>query len=169
MRKVALAATACAVGLGTTTSYATPVAAAAVEGTALPAGPAHRDHRREQRNRALVLRFCEAVYNRRDFAVAARLLAADFIQHNPKIPTGRQGFIDSYAGVVARHPDLHSQVVRSAASGDLVWTHVRVTDASGTYRMALVNIFRVSRGRIVEHWDVLQSVPETTSNGNSMF
>lgn len=143
--------------------------ASIVRAGAPPAGPARRDFGQEQRNRALVLHFCEAVYNRRDFAVAERLLAEDLLQHNPKIPTGRRAFIESYAGVVARHPGLHSQVVRAAASGDLVWTHVRVTDASGTYRMALVNIFRIAHGRIVEHWDVLQPVPETAANRNTMF
>lgn len=148
--------------------FAAALPASIVRHGAPSTGAARRDDRHEQRNRALVLRFCEAVYNRRDFAVAERLLAEDFIQHNPKIPTGRRAFIDSYAGVAARHPGLHSQIVRAAASGDLVWTHVRVTD-SGTYQMALVNIFRVAHGRIVEHWDVLQPVPETAANRNTMF
>lgn len=139
-----------------------------VWGHASSAAHVPRDHRQEERNRALVLRFCEAIYNKRDFKVAARILAPNFIQHNPKIPTGRQAFIESYAGVVARHPGLHSQIIRSAASGELVWTHVRVTDA-GTYQMALVNIFRVAHGKIVEHWDALQAVPETTANKNTMF
>ncbi len=139
-----------------------------VWGQASLAAHVPRDHRQEERNRALVLRFCEAIYNKRDFKVAARILAPNFIQHNPKIPTGRQAFIESYAGVVAHHPGLHSQIIRSAASGELVWTHVRVTDA-GTYQMALVNIFRVAHGKIVEHWDALQAVPETTANRNTMF
>lgn len=123
----------------------------------------------ERRNRALVLRFCEAVYNERNYRIATELLAKDFIQHNPKIPTGRRAFIESYSGVIAHHPGLHSQIIRSVASGDLVWTHVRVTDASGAYQMALVNIFRIARGRIVEHWDVLQAVPNVAANSSTMF
>lgn len=145
-----------------------PVPASIGWSKAPAAKAAHRDRRQEARNRALVLEFCEAVYNKRDFAIAERLLDEDFIQHNPKIPTGRQAFIDSYAGVVAHRPGLHSQILRSAASGDLVWTHVHVTDA-GTYQMALINIFRVAHGKIVEHWDVIQAVPDTAANQNTMF
>lgn len=129
---------------------------------------ARHDRRQEARNRALVLKFCEAVYNKRDFAMAGRLLDPEFIQHNPKIPTGPQAFIDSYTGVMSHHPGLHSQILRSAASGDLVWTHVHVTDA-GMYQMALINIFRVAHGKIVEHWDVIQAVPDTAANQNAMF
>lgn len=131
--------------------------------------PAQRDHGQEEKNRALVLKFSEAVYNRRDFTVARSILSKDFIQHNPKIPTGRTGFIESYSAVVAHHPGLHSQILRSAAAHDLVWTHVHVTDASGKYHMALINIFRVLNGRIVEHWDVIQPVPEIPANTNTMF
>lgn len=155
-------------GIGAATLAIGPLPASTGWGKVPTAQLAQRDHRQEERNLALVLHFCEAVYNQRDFAIAERMLAPDFIQHNPKIPTGRHGFIDSYAGVVVRHPGLHSQIIRSAASGDLVWTHVHVTDA-GTYQAALINIFRVAHGRIVEHWDVLQPVPEAVSSQNSIF
>ncbi len=147
------------------------MAGLALIGTMSPcASPASASaHPREDRNLALVLKFSEAVYNRRDFALAKTMLADDFIQHNPKIPTGRRGFIDSYSAVVAHHPGLHSQILRSAADHDLVWTHVHVTDASGTYHMALINIFRIAAGKIVEHWDVIQPVPDNAANTNTMF
>lgn len=155
-------------GAGAAALIVAPLPASTGWGEAPSTAPARRDHRQEERNRQLVVHFCEAVYNKRDFTVAERLLARDFIQHNPKIATGRQAFLDSYAGVAARHPGLHSQIIRSTASGDLVWTHVHVTD-SGTYQMAIINIFRVAHGKIVEHWDVVQSVPETAANRNTMF
>ena len=134
-----------------------------------PAAAPHRDLAQEDKNLALVLTFSEAVFNQGDFSVAEKLLAPDYIQHNPRFATGRDAFIAAFKGVRAAHPGLHSDIVRSGTSGDLVFTHVRVSDGSGKGDMAIVNIFRVSGGKIVEHWDVVQPVPETAANTNTMF
>jgi predicted SnoaL-like aldol condensation-catalyzing enzyme len=59
--------------------------------------------------------------------------------------------------------------IRSVADGDLVWLHVHSVAAPQDRGRAIVNIFRVSGGKIVEHWDVVQPVPETADNDNTMF
>ena len=53
--------------------------------------------------------------------------------------------------------------------GDLVWLHVHSTNGAGDRGRAIVDIFRVENGRIAEHWDVVQPVPEKSANGNTMF
>lgn len=145
------------------------VAAASLSSpTTTAAAPAGRDVRTEEANRALVLRFSAAAFDAHDFDTARTMLSPDYIQHNPRMASGREAFIAAYRAIVAARPGLHSTVLRSAAQGDLVFTHMRVVDADGG-QTALVNIFRVQHGVIVEHWDVIQPVPPTSANANTMF
>ncbi len=123
----------------------------------------------EQRNLALVLKFSEAAFGVHDLDLAASMLSEDYIQHNPHIPTGRDAFIKFLKGSIAARPNIKAVILRSAVNGDLVWVHAKVSDGSGKGDFVLVNIFRVAGGKIVEHWDVLQPVPESSANGNTMF
>jgi predicted SnoaL-like aldol condensation-catalyzing enzyme len=151
-------------------TLAAPLAAPLAVTAALAQSPAPpRDPAQEERNRQLVLEFYEGVFVRRDMAVAERLLAEDYIQHNPMVPTGRAAFIAVFTRILAAQPQRTSRVVRSAAEGDLVWLHVHSIPAPGARGSAIVDIFRVADGRIVEHWDVIQPVPETAANPNTMF
>ena len=59
--------------------------------------------------------------------------------------------------------------MRSAADGDLVWLHVQSTNGEEDLGEAVVDIFRVEDGMIVEHWDVIQTVPSEAANSNTMF
>ncbi|SKW40691.1 Uncharacterised protein [Mycobacteroides abscessus subsp. massiliense] len=60
-------------------------------------------------------------------------------------------------------------MVRSAVDGDLVYLHVHSTNDPQDRGQAVVDIFRVDGGKIVEHWDVIQDVPAESANGNTMF
>lgn len=139
-------------------------------GTAKAAPAASRtDGAQDRRNLAFVLKFSEIAFNQHDVDVAASMVAEDYIQHNPRVPDGRAGFIQFLKASAAARPNAKSTILRSAVGGDLVWTHVRVSDGSGKGDIALVNIFRVANGKIAEHWDVLQPVPDTSANSNTMF
>lgn len=127
------------------------------------------DAAQERRNLALVLKFSEIAFNQHDVDASAAMVSEDYIQHNPRVPTGRAGFIQFLKASAAARPNAKSVILRSAANGDLVWTHVKVSDGSGKGDVALVNIFRVAAGKIVEHWDVVQPVPEGSANANTMF
>lgn len=59
--------------------------------------------------------------------------------------------------------------MRSAADGDLVWLHVHSTNGEADRGRAVIDIFRVEDGKIVEHWDVIQGVPAESANDNTMF
>ena len=66
-------------------------------------------------------------------------------------------------------PAYRTEVKRMVAEGDLVAVHHHVRPAPGDRGRAVVDIFRLEDGRIVEHWDVVQEVPETAANDNTMF
>lgn len=98
-----------------------------------------------------------------------RYATPDFVEHSADIAGTRQAAIAYLEGLIRRFPAPKWEIVRSAAEGDLVFLHVHVTPAPGERGVAIVEVFRVQNGKIVEHWDVLQHVPEKAVNTNSMF
>lgn len=96
-------------------------------------------------------------------------LAPDYIQHNPSIATGRQPFIDFFVPYFAQNPNHRARIVRVIADDHLVAVHVHVTNGPTDRGVAIVDIFRVEHGKIVEHWDVIQPVAENPANSNTMF
>ncbi|MCH6255047.1 hypothetical protein MLD52_00700 [Puniceicoccaceae bacterium K14] len=85
-----------------------------------------------------------------------------YIQHNPNLGDGKEELRD-FVGL-NRRDEPTGEIVRVIAEGDLVVLHVR--DFSG---LAIMDIFRVAGCEIVEHWDVIQSIPEMSRNDNTMF
>jgi predicted SnoaL-like aldol condensation-catalyzing enzyme len=91
-----------------------------------------------------------------------QLMVEDYAQHNPQAGNGREAAKAFFASAGPVDVDVH----RIIAEGDLVAVHSNYK----TWNMAGVDIFRFNdEGKIVEHWDVLQQVPETTASGNDMF
>ncbi|WP_221620376.1 MULTISPECIES: hypothetical protein [unclassified Desulfovibrio] len=62
-----------------------------------------------------------------------------------------------------------ARIIRSAVEGDIVWLHVHSVNDEKDRGEAVLDVFRVKDGKIVEHWDVIQAVPETAENSNTMF
>lgn len=123
-----------------------------------------------EKNKALVVNFYELAFVERQGVEAAMLyLSEDYIQHNPYAVTGRQGFID-YVGTWAKEkPNAYSEIIRVIAEGDLVVVHVHDRLNKEDRGSAVVDIFRVENDKIVEHWDVIQAIPEKDYSGNTMF
>lgn len=122
-------------------------------------------------NKALVLEFYQRVFGDKDLSAIDQYLSENYIQHNPKVPTGRAPLKQMFSDILAKMPNppkTKVDVRRAAAEGDLVWLHVRTVMPDGQLN-AIVDIFRVEGGRIVEHWDVVQPVPEKAANDNGMF
>lgn len=128
-----------------------------------------RDVSTEEANRKLVVDFYDSVFNGHKVADGAKVIADEYKQHNPRVPDGKAPFVSFFTDFFAKNPNARARIVRSAANGDLVWLHVHATNGADDRGMAIVDIFRVKDGRIVEHWDVLQSVPEKAANANTMF
>lgn len=130
-----------------------------------------REAGQEEKNKTLVRTFYEEVFVRHHAKEAAEAyLSPDYKQHNPHVPTGRQPFIDYFVPYFVKNPGAQSEIKRIMSDGDLVMVHVHAKGAKkddpGT---AVVDIFRVKDGKIVEHWDVLQAVPTTSAHQNGMF
>ena len=68
-----------------------------------------------------------------------------------------------------KFPNAHSEIKRVIAEGDLVVLHVHSVREPGQRGRAVIDIFKVENGKIVEHWDVVQDIPEKPANDNSMF
>jgi predicted SnoaL-like aldol condensation-catalyzing enzyme len=121
--------------------------------------------------KALVLEFYKlALEQFRPKEALERYATPNFVDHNTDVAGGtRQATVTFLESLMRRFPAPKWKIVRSAAEGDLVFLHVHVTPARGERGAALVEIFRVRDGRITEHWDVIQPVPEKPANSNSMF
>jgi predicted SnoaL-like aldol condensation-catalyzing enzyme len=98
-----------------------------------------------------------------------RYLAPPYTQHNPQVPDGIEGARGGIAGLLRQIPGWHYDFKRVLVDGDLVAVHSRVTTGPDDTGMAVVDIFRAENGRFVEHWDVIQPVPEAAANQNGMF
>lgn len=120
-------------------------------------------------NKQTVVAFYEAALNNKDFAAASRYLGPSYTQHNPHAADGVQGFRDFIAYLKEKVPNSHSEITQVFADGDFVILHVHKTSGPGDRGVAIVDIFRLARGKIVEHWDVTQDIPERTVSGNPMF
>lgn len=123
----------------------------------------------ETANRDVVLRFYDAVVNAKDAAAAKALLAPRYIQHNPQAADGVEGVEKFIAFLKSSFPDARSEVKRVFVDGDHVILHVHSVRTPGERGRAIIEIFRVAEGKVAEHWDVIQDVPEQSLNTNTMF
>jgi len=137
---------------------------------ALAASPAvAADAATEEANKKTVLEFYEAGLNRKDFDAASKFFGPRYVQHNPTAPDGIEGFKAFIGFLREKFPDSHSEIKRTFADGDFVILHVHSVREKGTRGRAIVDIFKLEDGKIVEHWDVVQEIPEKPANNNTMF
>lgn len=120
-------------------------------------------------NKKVVLDFYEKGLNQKDFEAAAQHFGPRYIQHNPGAPDGIEGFKAFIALRKEKFPNARSEIKRAFADGDFVILHVHSVREPGERGVAIVDIFRLEKGKIVEHWDVVQPIPEKPANNNGMF
>jgi predicted SnoaL-like aldol condensation-catalyzing enzyme len=124
----------------------------------------------EEKNKKVVREFYEMAFNAHKPTEAAKKYFGDrYIQHNPHVPNGAEAFYSYFEPYFKENPESRSEIKRVLGDGDLVMVHVHGKSKKGDRGRAVVDIFRVENGKIVEHWDVVQTVPESAANSNTMF
>ncbi|QYN33930.1 ester cyclase [Pseudonocardia sp. DSM 110487] len=120
-------------------------------------------------NKKLVTAFVDQLLVRKDLAAIDTYVGPEYHQHNPNFPDGVAGVKAGAGAYFEQFPQLSVAPKRIIAEGDLVAVHSHYVDTPGERGRAVIDLFRVRDGKIVEHWDAVQDVPETPANDNTMF
>lgn len=124
---------------------------------------------REEANKKAVVEFYDRALNQKDFEAAAPYFGSRYVQHNPNAADGIEGFKAFLGFLREKFPQSRSEIKRVLADGDYVILHVHAVRTPGERGSAIVDVFKLENGKIVEHWDVVQPIPEKSANGNGMF
>ena len=144
---------------------------AATTFTLLAAMPCARAAGAEQQeaNKKTVTAFEDAALNQKDFDAASKYLGPRYTQHNPTAADGPEGLKAYIAFLKDKFPSNRTEIKRIFADGDYVIVHDHAVREPGTRGIAIVNIYKLENGKVVEHWDVIQPIPEKAANDNGMF
>lgn len=123
-----------------------------------------------EKNKANVMAFYDLMFNQcRPREAMERYAGAEYIQHNPHVGDGKEAFIAYFEDMARDYPGKRVEFKRAFAEGDHVILHCHQIWPEGL-EYAGIDIFRLdAEGRVVEHWDVLQVLPDRSANENGMF
>jgi predicted SnoaL-like aldol condensation-catalyzing enzyme len=127
------------------------------------------DAKQMEANKKIVAEFYDAALNQKDFEKASKYLGSRYTQHNPVAADGPEGLKAFLAFLKDKFPNNRSEIKRIFADGDYVIVHVHAVREPGTRGNAIIDIFKLENGKVVEHWDVIQPIPEKAANNNGMF
>ena len=127
------------------------------------------DAQQMEANKKTVRALYEAALNKKDFDEASKYLGSKYTQHNPNAADGPEGLKGFIGFLKEKFPNNKSEIKRIFADGDYVIVHVHAVREPGTRGNAIIDIFRLENGKVVEHWDVVQPIPEKPANDNGMF
>jgi predicted SnoaL-like aldol condensation-catalyzing enzyme len=149
------------------TRIALTLAAATLAFTAVAASAA--DAQQQEQNKKAVVEFYDKAINQKDFEAASKYLGSHYTQHNPNAADGPEGLKAFLQFLKEKFPASRSEIKRVLADGDYVILHVHAVREPGTRGNAIIDMFKLENGKIVEHWDVVQPIPEKAANTNGMF
>ena len=122
------------------------------------------------KNKKIVTDFYNGVFTKHQVkAYSDQYIGERYIQHNPHVPNGKAPFVNYFTQYFKENPQARNTIKSVIAEGDRVVLHVHSTQNNQDRGTAIVDIFRVENGKIVEHWDVQQDIPEQSANSNTMF
>ncbi len=123
----------------------------------------------QDKNKQTVKEFYDLAFNQHQPLEAAnKYLAVEYKQHNPTVADGKNGFIAAF-GSESKKDKSMVEFKRFIAEDDIVVVHSWGHRSQNDQGVALVDIFRIKENKIVEHWDVIQPIPEKSMNNNTMF
>jgi predicted SnoaL-like aldol condensation-catalyzing enzyme len=123
----------------------------------------------EEKNKELVLRAFDTLFNKRDYATAERFWSPKYIQHSALVPPGREGLFELVKNVPTT---MRYENQLTIADGDYVMLHGRFSGLGpGVPNWVVVDIVRMENGVLAEHWDVIQdeATREQSKGGHPMF
>ena len=132
--------------------------------------PVSKDNATEkEKNKKMVVDFYNEVFHKHNIDIIPKYVSEDYKQHNPFVADGRKAFMDFFKEDFVKNPNSSAEIKRVVAEGDTVALHVHSRTNSQDKGVAIVDIFRIKDGKIVEHWDVIQEIPNEAANNNTMF
>jgi predicted SnoaL-like aldol condensation-catalyzing enzyme len=122
----------------------------------------------EEKNKKLVLKAFDTLFNQRDYDAAKKLWSLDYIQHSAHIPPGRDGLFNLVKDIP---PTLRYEAAEILAEGDLVIVHGRYSGIGQPANWIVADIVRIKAAVLAEHWDVIQdeATRATSKSGLPMF
>ncbi len=122
-----------------------------------------------EQNKENAIAFYRMAYEGKPRKAVSLYVGDDYIQHNPLVGDGKEPFISYFERMYREYPEKSITFVRAIAEGDLVALHTHQV-WPGEEEYVTMDFFRFdANGKIVEHWDAMQEIPEESANGNTMY
>ncbi len=120
-------------------------------------------------NKKNAIAFYKMAYEGDPKRAVALYVGNEYIQHNPDVANGPEGFITYFERMQQEYPEKSIEFVRCIGEGDLVALHTHQT-WPGNDEYVTMDFFRFDDdGKICEHWDAIQQIPKQSANPNTMY
>jgi len=122
-----------------------------------------------ENNKENAIAFYKMAYEGNPRSAIEQYVGNEYIQHNPDVVDGTEGFINYFERMQEEYPEKSIEFVRCIAEGDLVALHTHQT-WPGNDEYVTMDFFRFDdSGKICEHWDAIQQIPKSAKNPNTMY